>query len=318
MEQYVRQPQMTERQFERMLEQEFRESGPYYHLHTHPLKDGLIFQDEEERKVALSFIAVIAKEMNVDILAYALMSNHFHFIIHGEKVQGVEFFQRLKKRLSFFFARKGRTGVMDKVAPETPSITTLTQLRNEIAYVIRNPYVVVVDVNPFNYPWCSGFLYFNPYIPFLESKSVEELSYREKRKIIRSSDAALDPSFRVRDGMIAPECFVNYKLVERFFINARKYTWWVLKNVESQVDVAIRFDEHPNLSDDELYIVTMRICENEFNKKGNKDLTGHERKALAVMLKNNWYASNAQVARLSGLDPATVDALFPLAAKRKP
>ena len=317
MDQYVKQPPMSLRQIERMQEQLFRESGPFYHLHTNPLENGIIFQDEEERKVAINFIAIIAREVNVEILVFALMNNHFHFIIRGEKVNGIEFFRRLKKRLSYFLARKGRANVLDPVEPKALPITTLTQFRNEVAYVIRNPYVVIVDVNPFSYPWCSGYLYFNSLLPFLESKPVDALTYREKRNITRSSDATLDPSFRVRNGMIALESFVNYRLVEQLFPNARKFTWWVIKNVESQVETAIRLGEHPNLSDDELYITTMRICDEQYNKKGNQGLTDKEKMDLAITLKNNWYASNAQIARLSGLTIDTVNALFPLAAKSK-
>ena len=317
MEQYAKWPPMTERQIDRMQEQLFNEKGPFYHLHTKPLEKGLIFQDDEERRVALNFIGIIAKELHIDILAFALMSNHFHFIIRGEKVDVLEFFRRLKKRLSYFLVRKGRPGVLDPVEPKTQDITSLTQLRNEIAYVIRNPYVVLVDVNPLAYPWCSGYLYFNLFLPKLESKPVSALTYREKRAITRSSGAELNPSIRVRDEMIAPECFVNYKLVERLFPHARKFTWWVFKNVEAQVSVARSLDEHPNLSDDELFIVTMRICENDFGKKSTKEMTEQEQKKLAVRLKNDWYASNAQIARLSGLSPVDVDDLFPLAAKKR-
>ena len=197
------------------------------------------------------------------------------------------------------------------------AITTLSQFRNEIAYVIRNPYVVVVDVNPLAYPWSSGYLYFNPFLPHLGSKPVSELTFRERRSITRSSDAVLDSSFRVRDGMIAPECFVHYQLVEQLFPHARKFTWWVFKNVEAQVEVAGSLDEHPNLSDDELFIVTMRICENHFCKKSTRELSEQEKKKLAVKLKNDWYASNAQIARLSGLSPDKVNAIFPLSAKPK-
>ena len=160
-------------------------------------------------------------------------------------------------------------------------------------------------------------VYFNPYLPHLESKPVSALTYREKRNITRSTDADLDPTIRVRDGMIAQECFVNYKLVEQLFPNARKFTWWVFKNVEAQVGTAKNLDEHPNLSDDELYIVTTRLCENEFGRKNTKEMTELEQKKLAVTLKNDWHASNAQAARLSGLNPKIVDELFPLAAKNK-
>ena len=110
MEQYVKYPPMTERQIEMMQEQLFRESGPYYHLSTKPLENGLIFQDEEERRIAMNWIAILSKEFHIEILAFALMSNHFHFIIRGELVDGLEFFRRLKKKLSVFFSRRGGPG----------------------------------------------------------------------------------------------------------------------------------------------------------------------------------------------------------------
>ena len=319
MEQYVKQPPMTERQIEWMQEQLFREYGPFYHLSTKPLENGVIFQDDEERKVAINLIALLAKETHVDILAFAIMSNHLHFIIKGELVDGLEFFRRLKKRLSNFFARRGRSGVMDlvDVDPETPAISSLTQFRNEIAYVIRNPYVARTDVNLFAYPWCSGYLYFNPLLECFYSKSVNELSYKEKRDITRATDPVLDPKFRVRDGMIAPESFVNYKLVERLFTNAQKFLWWVLKNVEAQHEVASRLGERVFLNDDELFVTAQQLARSQFGCDGVKELSHQQRKEMAVVLKNKWNASNSQVARMAQLDPRIVDDMFPMATKRR-
>ena len=320
MEQYVKpQPKpLTERQIEWRQECLFQESGPFYHLCTEPLEDGLIFENDEERKVAINLIATTAKECHIDIMAYALMSNHFHFIIRGELVDGVAFFNRMKKRLSNFLARRGRPGVLDlvDVDPETPAIGSLTQLRNEIAYVIRNPYVVRADVNPLAYPWCSGFLYFNPFLPDLTSKKPEELTYKEKREITRSPKPELDPSFRIRNQTIAPESFVNYRLVEQLFPSARKFTWWVFKNVEAQCEVAERLGEHPNLNDDELFQTAQQICRTQFNYESVKDLPLQQRKQLAIILKNKWKASNGQLARIARLDQYVVDSMFPLTAKR--
>ena len=319
MEQYVKYPPMTERQIEQMQERLFRESGPFYHLNTNPLESGVIFQDDEERRIAMNWIAILSKEFNIEVLAYALMSNHFHFIIKGKLVDGLTFFRMLKKRLSTFFSRKGRPGVMDNVDvdPNTPSISSLKQFRNEIAYVIRNPYVARTDVNPFAWPWCSGYLYFNPFLSFLDSKPVEAMTFREKREITRSSDVNLDSSFRVRKGMITPESFVNYKLVEQLFPHAQKFAWWVIKNVEAQVETAERLGEKVFLNDDELFVTAQQLARSRFGCDGVKQLPIQQRKELAVMLKNKWSTSNAQVARMSQLDPSIVDAMFPMSAKPK-
>lgn len=322
MEQYVKpHPKpLTERQIEWMQERLFQESGPFYHLCTEPLEDGLIFEDDEERKVAINLIATTAKEFHIDILAYALMSNHFHFIVQGELMDGLAFFDRLRKRLSNFLSRRGRTGVLDQVRvdPDTPPIESLTQLRNEIAYVIRNPYVVRVDVNPLAYPWCSGFLYFNPFLHDLPSKKPEELTYKEKREITRSPNPELDPSFRIRNGMIAPESFVNYRLVEQLFPHARKFTWWVFKNVEAQCEVAKHRGERPNLNDDELFLTAQQISKSQFGYDSVKELPMQQREQLAIILKNKWGATNGQAARIAKLEQRVVDALFPLSAKLQP
>lgn len=319
MEQYVKQPRMTARQFQWMQEQLFQKSGPFHHLSTLPLGNGVIFQDDEERRIAINFMGIVAKEVPIDILAFALMSNHFHFIIRGEWVDGFEFFQRFKKRLSTFFSRRGRSGVLDSVDvdPDVAPITSLTQFRNEIAYVIRNPYVARSDVNPFTWPWSSGYLYFNPLIQHLDSKPVDALTFRGKRDITRSADIKLDSSLQVRDGMITPESFVNYKLVERLFPNAQKFAWWVLKNVEAQMETAGRLGEKPSLNDDELFVTAQQLARSQFGIDGVKELSLQQRKELGVILKNKWGASNGQVARIARLEPRVVDAMFPLAAKSK-
>ena len=267
----------------------------------------------------MNWIGILSKEFRIEILAFALMSNHFHFIIKGELLDGIAFFKQLKKRLSTYFSRKGRIGVLDSVTvdSDTPPISSLKQFRNEIAYVIRNPYVARTDVNPFAWPWCSGYLYFNPFLQQLVSRSVLDLTFREKREITRSADLALDSSLRVREGMIVPESYVNYRLVERLFSNVRQFTWWVLKNVEAQVETSARMGERPNLNDDELFITAQQLSRSEFGRDSVKELTLQQRKELGILLKNKWGASNGQIARIAQLDQRTVDEMFPLAAKQK-
>ena len=42
------------------LERMFREEGPFFHLHTEPLKTGVIFMNDEERAIALVYVAIAA------------------------------------------------------------------------------------------------------------------------------------------------------------------------------------------------------------------------------------------------------------------
>ena len=128
----------------------------------------------------------------------------------------------------------------------------------------------------------------------MDSKNVNELSYKERRDITRATDPVLDPKFRVRNGMIVPESFVNYKLVERLFTSAQKFLWWVLKNVEAQHEVASGLGEKALLNDDELFVTAQQIARSQFGSDGVKDLSLQQRKEVAVILKNKWHASNAR------------------------
>jgi hypothetical protein len=42
------------------IERVFRENGPFFHVHTEPLKTGVIFMTDEERAVAMIYVAIVA------------------------------------------------------------------------------------------------------------------------------------------------------------------------------------------------------------------------------------------------------------------
>ena len=298
------------------LERLFRESGPFFHVHTKPLETGVIFMNDEERAVAMVYIAIAAMLAGVEVLAYALMSNHFHFILRGQEGRCKDFYAQLAKMLGMYFSRHGRTGVLDTVDDPVPTpITTLKQLRDEIAYVIRNPFVVRRDINPFAYTWCSGFLYFNPMLSMLKLQPASALTLRERRALTHSRDLSLPMDLALVDGQVFPGSFVNYRLVESMFTDCRQYMFWVFKNIEAQVEVALRLGDKPSLADDDILSISLQICKKEFGVKGPSLLTESQKYDLAKKLKYDYYASNGQLARFTGLPPQTVNSLFPLSTK---
>jgi len=298
------------------MESTFREEGPFFHVHTGPLETDVIFKSDKERAVALVYIAIAAAQAGVDVLAYALMSNHFHFVLRGEETRCRAFYREFAQKLSQYFSRHGRPGVLDPIGdPGVTPITSLKQFRDEVIYVIRNPFVVRLDVHLLAYPWCSGFLYFNPLLAWIEKQPAETLTLRERRELTHTRDGKLPEGLMLVNGMAFPGSFVNYRLVEMLFGAAQPFLMWAFKNVEAQVETALRLGEKPSLTDDDLLSVSLRLCRNEFGVRGPSSLSEEQKYALAKRLKYDYYASNGQVARFTGLPLRTVDALYPLSAK---
>lgn len=293
----------------------FNSSGQFSHIYSTPLESGYIFENDEERKYAILSMALAAEVAKVVILAYALMTNHFHFIVKGEN--GKEFFLDFRARMSRYFSRHGRPGLLDSMTPGETVITSLNQFYNELVYVIRNPYVVSTEVNLFSYQWCSGFLYFNELVEKIPSVSPDKLSYRELRMITKSRDTVLPSWIRISEDRVNPVCFVDYKLVERLFRNPQVFLSSCLKNVEAQVQVAMNMNEKPVLTDDEMYRIIRNRMDNEYRVSDYKLLSAVQRTEVLKYMKYELAASNGQIARVLHLRQADVDAIFPQSAKNR-
>lgn len=92
---------------------------------------------------------------------------------------------------------------------------------------------------------------------------------------------------------------------------------WILKNVEGQVETASRHGELPRLNDDEMLRLSLAICKKQFKVAGPKMLPEDDKRLLAVKLKNDYSASNGQIARCANLSPQVVNTLFPLSTSQK-
>lgn len=295
-------------------ERQFRERSPFFHLHTHPLEETIIFTNDEDRTVALNFIAITLGEVPCTLLALAIMSNHFHFILSGAEKQVDRFWDLFQMRLDTYFTRHGRPGLIRRISAKLTPIADLTQLRNEIAYVVRNRFVVRTDIHVFADPWSSGYLYFNPLLQ-KEGYSASTLKGRSLREFTRSRILTnVNPAIHVKDGRAQMWSFVDYQLVESLYDNARQFIYSVLKNVEAQVETARRMGEKPFLSDDELYAAVFRYCREAFQQSKVYELDTSQRKQLAVWIKQEYSASNKQLARLAGLPLREINALFPISA----
>lgn len=295
----------------------FKEKGPFFHVCSKPV-DNILFGIDQDRKAALIFLALSAEESSMTILAYAIMSNHFHVILAGNTPE--RFYVLFKERVNQYLARHGHGGCSLPDEPTTVPVTSLNQLMDEIAYVIRNQYVVDRSVNPLSHLWSSGYLYFNPMLEMLASevryKPAAEMSERKIMQLTFSKNTTV-PLGRILvfNGIPAPSSFVDYKLVERLFTDARLFTTKVFKNVEGQIETARLLGETPVFTDEEMSRLMWKYCKEEFGVNSIKQLTMAQKVELAKHMKYSYHSSNGQIARITLLFRREVDSLFPLSSK---
>ena len=300
-------------------ERVFLEGGPFYHLYTKHIEDDLLFRTEEELDQALNIIAVAVFFAGCKVLAFAVMNNHMHFILEGPEQECRAFYSFIQKKLGFILSKCGRGLLAQLSAPSLVHINSLKQLRDEIVYVIRNPFVDRVNVNMHAYKWCSGYLYFNPFLDqmFVKGISASNLPVKKRREFKHERNPDLDPRIMVLNGVALPSCFVDYHRAEMFFENARQFFQWLYKNVESQLEVARRIGETIALDDIDVWTISRRLSRELGGSDKPKELPNEVKGQLIKKLKYDYSASNAQIARCVGLPVATINSLFPLSAKTK-
>jgi REP element-mobilizing transposase RayT len=297
-------------------ERRFMEGGPFFHLHTKPLENGLILQTLEELDIALSFLAIAILASDCRLLAFAIMNNHFHFILEGTEEACLAFYRDFQHRLAKYFSKEHRAGPVLAATPGLTSINNLKQLRDEIVYVCRNPFVDRQDVNPFSYKWCSGYLYYNDMLDMMSpGEAVSDWPVARRRAFNHERNADTDPRLRALNGVALPSCFTDFRRVMSFFENARQFTNWMLKSVESQLEIAKRIGDQLFLDDIELWQVVSGLCKKTYCVSHPRELSADNRVRLIKSLKYDYNASNAQIARCLGFPRATIDQMFPLSAR---
>lgn len=301
---------------ELQCQEAFLAQGPYYQVATSHTVTESLFRTQEMVRTVITLSGYYARKMNVRVLGYEVMLTHMHHIYAATREQALAHTNAvLEHYLRCDFTTGMKVSLRD-LEPKAFEITDIKQFRNEMAYVVRNRFVVDPEANLFGDRNGSGFLYFNEMLElFPPSKPLSGYGVVAKRKLLHIRNGEDIPGLTVLDGMIDPRSFVDYKLVELMFPNARKFVMWVMKNLEAQVELSLSRGESPMLNDDEILNRVFKKCRERFGKSGPSQLDLEQRRILAVEVRREYYATNAQLCRCLSLTPDIVDRLFPLSAK---
>ena len=115
-----------------------------------------IFLDDHDRLAFLRLLANTCELHNVRVIAYCLMGNHFHLLLHCPKPALSDAMHSLGSRYAMIFnARHGFDGPLCRSRFTSVEVTDNEQLLTTVRYIHRNP----LDLDPENdlaaYQWSS-------------------------------------------------------------------------------------------------------------------------------------------------------------------
>lgn len=277
-------------------------SKGYFHVSSHGLEKNDIFKNHEDFIQGMNDIAIIVLGFDVVILAFCLMSNHFHFVLYGTRSECVRFAEEYKRRCAIRMRYgAGDVHAMRDVDVQLFHIDSAEYLENVIAYVLRNPIAAGICMMPYHYLWSSMSLYFTGGKQY-QGKCLNEMSERKRFRTIRSRASLPDHYVVDEFGMILPSCYVDVSGVEKIFRHPARLMAAVARKIEADVEVVLGISDTVSMSYNEIKSQLPDLIKREFGKDSMNQLSMDQRVKLCLLMKKNFRAGVKQIARLTHLD----------------
>ncbi len=275
----------------------------HWHICTDGLEKNVIFKSDTDYIYGMNSIPVCAAGNQVTILAFCLMSNHVHFIVHGEEDNCRKFITQYKKRLTAL-TNLSSTNVCIK------HINDDDYLMKAIGYVLRNPVSAGIRLMPYHYDWSSASLYFKKPDSGRLGKKIGTLSYRSKRELLHSQTTLLDEYILTEKGLILPECYVDFEYVENLFRSPARLMYAMSRNENMEMELSGDILHKTKYSDEELSGTIKELCEETFQKSSADLLSIENRYRLAKILHKRYRLSRKQLARLTMTEPSLLKTML--------
>ncbi len=298
-------------QKESQCETLFLTRGPFYHLCTPGDESMTLFENEDDFRFAMNLFALTTHlSTGVNIITFEVMGSHIHLIGEGESAAAKNWFGLFRKRLYRFYQSTGRVRNLDGFQANIISIDNLPFLRNSIAYVNRNGYLVHPECTPFSYPWGANRFFFNPDAKLRRDKLYGNLTYDEKRHLFRSNSVEYPSSHTLVDGYVSPANYCDLDLGERLFREARHYYSLISRSVEGYQDIARLLGDGLFCTDDELYLIVRQISKDKYGTSRLETLPPDRKRELAKTMHFDYKAGDQQIRRMLRVEERDIRALF--------
>lgn len=285
----------------------------FWHMCTPGNLSGVLFAQRKDFVYGMNSVALVACKFlgRVKIYTFQLMSNHLHFLVSGELQDMQEFFQELKTRLQTYLRWKEMSFEMQGFECKCFEITNLVYLRNLVAYINRNGYLVNKDESPFTYRWGANRYFFNPFAASEEKKTMKDFPVRAKREMFHTHNISIPDNFLVTNGYVSPLSYCHIAEAEGWFESHHHYFALVSRRVEAFADIARELGDGVIYTDEEINWAAISLSQKLYESAKPQLLSKEKKLELARQLRFGYNAINKQLRRLLKLDEAVVEAMFP-------
>ena len=213
----------------------------YYHCATKGFDHSILFADTREFIAGMNRIGICQARMQEEkliVIAFCLMDNHVHFIFYGTREACLKW-MALYHRLTMIWQSKHRESapVDEDWDCDAWQIFDSEDLKEKIAYVLRNPTVARMGFVPGGYRWSSAALVFaDTSVQTAGARKIGSLSIYESRKLFETRAILPEDWIVLPDNMIWPGCYTDFNRVEKLYGHPRAFLFSLNQNVEADIN----------------------------------------------------------------------------------
>ena len=131
-------------------------AGSTYHVTIHAVADTAIVRDDRDRRILLQIIATVARRYRWNVLAVALLDNHYHLLVQTPLATLGVGMQYLNGTYAQGFNRRhNRKGHLFGGRYHSKRIETEAQLLLTIRYIAMNGFIAGIAEHPRSDRWNS-------------------------------------------------------------------------------------------------------------------------------------------------------------------
>lgn len=272
----------------------------FFLITTDHLEDRLWFRDDEDFRVAMNYVAIVAYLMGVDVLAFILMSNHVHFVLQCPEEKAGAFITEFKRLYSFYLSRK--YGAKESLRGNGVDVQPLglgDELERAIAYVQMNCVAANICLNPADYPWGTGNCFFRS-VPD-KGRALGSLSARSRNRMMHSKINLPCEWIVGEEGFILPCSFVNVPFVESLYRNPKNMDFYLRNSSKAKRRLAHGEKGLPAFRDQIILSAIPDLCQSLFHKWHIDELEKDQRSTLVSQIRHRFSADVNQIARVTGM-----------------